>query len=100
MSVVTAVLRARPECADILGATLREVAESTRAEAGLVGYTVVRLPDDVFVLSERYADVAAREAHMASPYVARLLAQFPELLAENPGVEFGTEAVEFVDFRK
>ncbi|MFE7192617.1 putative quinol monooxygenase [Kitasatospora sp. NPDC057541] len=88
MTMVLAILRARPEQADTLDAALREVAESTLREPGALAYTVGRQDGDRFLVVERYADHAAREAHFAAPYVAGLLARFPELLAEEPLVEF------------
>ncbi|MFF2659128.1 putative quinol monooxygenase [Kitasatospora sp. NPDC058032] len=88
MTMVLAILRARPEQADALDAALREVAESTLREPGALAYTVARQDGERFLVVERYADHAAREAHFAAPYVTGLLARFPELLAEEPLVEF------------
>ncbi|WP_380282739.1 putative quinol monooxygenase [Kitasatospora purpeofusca] len=87
MTMVLAILRAKPEQADALEAALREVAESTPREPGALAYTVARQDGDRFLVAERYADGAARDAHFAAPYVTGLLARFPELLAEEPQVE-------------
>ncbi|MET8698156.1 putative quinol monooxygenase [Kitasatospora sp. NPDC004723] len=88
MTMVLAILRARPEQADALDAALREVAEQTLREPGALAYTVGRQDGERFLVVERYADHAARQAHFAAPYVTGLLARFPELLAEEPLVEF------------
>ncbi|MER5352268.1 putative quinol monooxygenase [Kitasatospora sp. NPDC002551] len=88
MTMVLAILRARPEHADALEAALREVASATRHEPGALAYTVGRQEGDRFLVVERYTDQAARDAHFGSPYVADLLARFPRLLAEDPQIEF------------
>ncbi|MER7705803.1 putative quinol monooxygenase [Kitasatospora sp. NPDC097605] len=88
MTMVLAILRARPGQADALEAALREVAEATSREPGALAYTVGRQDGNRFLVAERYADGAARDAHFAAPYVTGLLARFPQLLAEEPQVEF------------
>ncbi|MFF8772542.1 putative quinol monooxygenase [Kitasatospora sp. NPDC015120] len=88
MTMVLAILRARPEQAAALDAALREVAEATLREPGALAYTVGRGDGDRFLVAERYADRAARDAHFAAPQVTALLARFPQLLAEEPLVEF------------
>ncbi|GAA1385563.1 hypothetical protein GCM10009639_08360 [Kitasatospora putterlickiae] len=91
MTMVLAILRARPEQADALEAALREVAGATLREPGALAYTVGRQDGERFLVVERYADRAARDAHFAAPYVTGLLARFPQLLAGEPQVEFADE---------
>ncbi|QKW23384.1 antibiotic biosynthesis monooxygenase [Kitasatospora sp. NA04385] len=87
MSVlVLAVLRARPERADALESALLALVGPTRAEPGCLAYTVARAGER-FLVAERYADAAARDAHFAAPYVTALLGRFPQLLSGEPLVE-------------
>ncbi|MFF2747176.1 putative quinol monooxygenase [Kitasatospora sp. NPDC058048] len=88
MTMVVAILQARIGREDALAAALREVAERTREEPGALAYAVGRQEGGRFVVTERYADRPAREAHFASSYVTDLLARFPELLADEPQVEY------------
>ncbi|MFB8239523.1 putative quinol monooxygenase [Kitasatospora purpeofusca] len=95
MTMVLAMLRARPERADELDAALREVAGRTPGEPGALAYSVARQDGDRFLVVERYADDATRDAHFAAPYVAALLDRFPLLLAEEPVVEFAEVVTAF-----
>ncbi|SDT82902.1 Quinol monooxygenase YgiN [Streptomyces sp. TLI_053] len=88
MTMVLAILRARPEHVDELDAALRDVAGRTAGEPGALAYSVARQDGGRFLVVERYADGPARDAHFAAPYVAGLLDRFPLLLAEEPVVEF------------
>ncbi|MFD5438302.1 putative quinol monooxygenase [Kitasatospora sp. NPDC127067] len=89
MTMVVAILQARTGREEALAAALREVAERTREEPGALAYAVGRQEGGGrFLVTERYADRRAREAHFASSYVTDLLARFPELLADEPQVEF------------
>ncbi|MFJ9445724.1 putative quinol monooxygenase [Kitasatospora sp. NPDC101235] len=95
MTMVVAILQARPGREEALAEALREVAERTRAEPGALGYTVGRQEGGRFLVAERYADRRAREAHFASSHVTGLLARFPELLAGEPQVEFSEVVTAF-----
>ncbi|WP_030395173.1 putative quinol monooxygenase [Kitasatospora purpeofusca] len=95
MTMVLAMLRAEPEHADELDAALREVAGHTRGEPGALAYSVARQDGGRFLVVERYADGAARDAHFAAPYVVALLDRFPLLLAEEPVVEFAEVVTAF-----
>ncbi|GAB7184243.1 hypothetical protein ATKI12_4074 [Kitasatospora sp. Ki12] len=88
MTMVVAILQARPGQEDILEAALCQVAERSQEEQGAVAYTVGRQEGGRLLVSERYADRAACDAHFAASYVTDLLARFPELLDGEPQVEF------------
>ncbi|WFR71071.1 putative quinol monooxygenase [Prescottella defluvii] len=96
MTMVTAILRPLPGRADDLAAALREVAEHTRAEVGVVSYAIGRRENGSFVVAEQYVDQDACDAHFAAPYVVGLLAPFPELVDGEPEVEFAETLTSFV----
>ncbi len=96
MTMVTAILRPRPGRADDLAAALLDVAECTRAEAGVVAYAIGRRENGNFVVAEQYVNQGACDAHFAAPYVADLLARFPELVDGKPEVEFAATLTSFV----
>src|SRR5512142_874791 len=91
MTVVFAILKARPEYADEVEHQLRELVRLTREEPGALGYAVYRQPGGGFLVHERYADERAREAHFAAPYVTAFLAATERLLVAAPQVEMGVE---------
>ena len=68
--VVIAQYRARAGEEGRVDEALRKMVEPTRAEPGNLDYQVFRDPRQpaVFVLFERYTDVAAFDAHRASPH--------------------------------
>lgn len=95
MAVCVAILRAKPEHAEEVERTIRAIAAATRDEPGALTFVLHRQGDDTFIVYEKYADEAAREAHFATPYVSSLVARFPELLAQEPQIEFAEELVGF-----
>ena len=84
---ITAILVARPGKSAELGALLVGMAPHSRAEPGNLHW-------DRYVLDELYRDVAAVEAHRASPHYQAYLAKIPEL-ADRTAVVL--EAVEVGD---
>ncbi|WP_406284423.1 putative quinol monooxygenase [Embleya sp. NBC_00896] len=96
MTMVTAILRPKPDRADALADALREVAGHTRGEAGAVAYAIGRREDGSFVVTEQFVDRDACDAHFAAPYVTGLLARLPELLVGDPEVEFAETLTSFV----
>jgi quinol monooxygenase YgiN len=91
MTAVFAILKARPEHVGQVQQQLLELKRLTRKEAGAVGYEVFRGDDGVFVVFEQYVDQSACDAHFAAPYVSAFLARVPELLTDEPQVQFATE---------
>lgn len=69
---VVAIIPAKPEAADAVGAALRKLAAATNDEAGCVSYDVFESAavPGTFVTIERWVDQAAMDAHMQTPHVA------------------------------
>ncbi len=70
----TVRMRFRPEDREMIAAALRELTEGSRQEPGCVSYiphTVESDPDTVLIY-EQYRDLAAVEAHRATPHFERL----------------------------
>ena len=90
MIVVSAVFQAKPGCEAELESALRAMIPPVSKEGGTLAYTVHRAQDDAgrFFFYEQYRDQAAVDLHMASPYLAALLAKVPALCASAPVVEF------------
>ena len=62
----------RPEDREEIATILRELAASSRTEAGCISYVPHRVesdPDSI-VIYEQYRDMAALDAHRASPHFA------------------------------
>lgn len=80
-SKITAILIARPGKSAELSALLVGMAPHSRAEPGNLRWDVWRdiSNEDRYVLDELYRDVAAVEAHRASPHYQAYLAKIPEL---------------------
>lgn len=95
MSVCVAILRAKPEHADEVEATIRDIAAVTRDEKGALAFVLHRQGPDKFIIYEKYVDDDAREAHFAAPYVSGFVARFGELLVAEPQIEFAEELVGF-----
>lgn len=91
MTVVFATLKARPERVDQVRNELLELKRLTNVEPGALGYAVYGGADGVFVVFERYVDQAACDAHFAAPYVNAFFARVPELLTDEPQVQFVDE---------
>lgn len=90
MSVVTALFEAHPGREAELETALRELVRHVALEPGAIEYTLHRSPTSPgrFYFYERYADQGAVDAHMATPYLKRLLERVPELCAVAPEVDF------------
>ncbi|TVQ56232.1 MAG: antibiotic biosynthesis monooxygenase [Rhodobacteraceae bacterium] len=74
MITITAVIRAKPGCADALQAALLDVADHVRAnEPETVDFFLSRSVEDdhVFTTYERFVDAAAKDRHNGSAAVAR-----------------------------
>jgi quinol monooxygenase YgiN len=57
------------------------------AEPGTVVWFAVRLGPSTFGIFDAFADEAGRQAHLAGPIAAALMAKAPELLAAAPIIE-------------
>src|SRR4051812_46350269 len=87
--IVTIGLRAKPGKAAELERELRIRVPISRTEAGNLDYRVYRSKanDHVFFLFSRYASEKSFDIHLYQPYALSLLAQYEELLADEPRVE-------------
>lgn len=95
MTIVFALLEARPDHVHDVEAALRDLLARTRDEPGALGYAVHRVSDDTFLVHERYVDQAACDAHFATGYVTDFLARTQGWLTAPPRVEFATELARF-----
>ncbi|GAA3240105.1 putative quinol monooxygenase [Nonomuraea helvata] len=95
MTVVIALLKAKPDCVDEVEQRLRDLQRRTRDEPGALEYAVHRRDSGGFLLYERYVDQAACDAHFAAPYVTEFLHETERWLEEAPRVEFGHVLVSF-----
>ena len=73
---VIARLTAKPDHAEALGESLRQLIAPTLQEPGSIGYTLHRDNDNpaVWILYEAWASRAALDAHFQQPYMQELLA--------------------------
>ena len=71
---------------------LEEVQAASREDEGCEHYGYYReISDDLrFVAVEEWRDMAALEAHLATPHVAKLVAALPEHAAEPPSIAVHT----------
>jgi quinol monooxygenase YgiN len=85
---ILARIVARPDGAAAVEAALAELASHTRNEAGCISYEVFRRTEaqGEFMTVEQWRDVAATDAHMATPHVAAALAKVGALLAAAPEI--------------
>lgn len=88
MIVVHAEFPIDPDQRDEALDLMREVAEQSRAEDGVIAYEVATDIDNpnLFRFTEQYEDEAAFEAHGKSDHVGDLGAALPDLLAGKPEV--------------
>jgi quinol monooxygenase YgiN len=93
MVIVIARFRPRPDRLDEFLALLRDVQAASRGDYGCLNYGYYReVADDLsFIAVEEWLDMAALEAHLRTPHVARLIAALPEHSAEPP--ELATHVV-------
>lgn len=95
MTVVIAILKARPEHAEEVERGLLALRRHAGDEPGALEYAVHRQDDTGFLVYERYADQAACDAHFAAPYVIEFLDSCTGWLVDAPRVEFGRVVARF-----
>jgi len=80
MVIVIARFRPKPDRLDEFLALLEDVQAASREDDGCLAYGYHReiVDDMAFVAVEEWRDVAALEAHLRQPHVARLIAALPE----------------------
>lgn len=80
--VSLAILQAKPVQHDQLRAALKALVPLTRQDAGCLDYTLFEQADaaGTFYMRESFADRAALDAHVATPYFQALAKRFAELL--------------------
>lgn len=85
-------LTAKPDQAETLGEALRSLIEPTLTEVGAIEYRLHRDNDDprVWLLYETWRSRADLDAHFGQPYTKAVLDQFPDLLARDMELTFGT----------
>jgi quinol monooxygenase YgiN len=84
---VIATLKAQSGHAEPFAAALRQLTEAARGAPGNLRFELYQGTDaDTFVCLETWQDAAAADAHMGSPYVARVLGTIGPLLAGPPAI--------------
>jgi quinol monooxygenase YgiN len=93
MVIVIARLRPRTDSLEEFLDLLGEVQRASREDDGCINYGYYReiTDDGSFVAVEEWRDMAALEAHLRTPHVARLIAALPEHSAAPP--ELATHVV-------
>ncbi|MGM0718276.1 MAG: putative quinol monooxygenase [Halobacteriota archaeon] len=88
MIVIHAEFPIDPDRHDEAVDLMREVAEQSRAEDGVIEYDIATDIDDpnLFRFTEQYDDTAAFTAHTGTDHVGELEAALPDLLAGEPNV--------------
>jgi quinol monooxygenase YgiN len=88
MVIVIARFRPRSDRLDEFLALLDDVQEASRGDDGCVDYGYYRgITDDMaFIAVEEWRDMAALEAHLRTPHIARLIAALPEHSAAPPEI--------------
>jgi|SRR5882724_9719158 len=85
---VIARVRPRPETRDEMFALLNEVQEASRADEGCInyGYYAELADPDNLIAVEEWRDMAALQAHLKQPHVARLVEALPDMLDGRPEI--------------
>ncbi|RAW47022.1 antibiotic biosynthesis monooxygenase [Halorubrum sp. 48-1-W] len=88
MIVIHAEFPIDPDRHDEAVDLMREVAEQSRAEDGVIEYDIATDIDDpnLFRFTEQYDDTATFTAHTETDHVGELEAALPDLLAGEPNV--------------
>jgi len=89
--IVIATYIASPQSADEVARLLPRLAEASREEEGNLSYAVARDLDDPtrFVITERYVDAAAFQAHRESPHFQSIgLGEIIPLLVDRQVVAY------------
>jgi quinol monooxygenase YgiN len=83
-----AVITAKPEAADQVGAALADLAAATHGEQGCIMYSLQRglQETNVFVTVEKWTSQEALEQHLHSAHVQAVLAQAGDLLSVPPHI--------------
>jgi len=82
-----ATLKAKPGKEAEVEAFLKSALPLASQEAGTVVWFALRLDSSTFGIFDAFADEKGREAHLAGPIAAALLAKWKDLLAEPPRIQ-------------
>jgi quinol monooxygenase YgiN len=91
MIVIIATIEVKPGKAEIFEAFMADLAASVAArEPGTHVYQLCRVPkqENRYRMIEFYADQAAIDAHVSTPWFKAALPRFEETLAAQPKLEF------------
>ena len=80
-------LEAKPGKEQDLAAFLMQGLQMANAEATTPLWFALRLSPTTFAIFDAFADETGRQAHLAGPIAAALMAQAPHLLATPPVIE-------------
>ncbi len=94
MKNIIAILPAKPGQGSALETVLREQVQLTAREPGAMVYDLLRddAQPDTVVVYERYRDAVAKDAHLATPYLAETLKRCAPLLGGAPVLQHLTTA--------
>lgn len=88
MIIVIARVRPHPERREELIALLTDVQEASRRDDGCLnyGYYSEVVDSGSFIAVEEWRDMAALEAHLQTPHVARLVESLPDFAESRPEI--------------
>ena len=82
-----ATLVAKPDKGAAVEAFLKSALPLAMREAGTTLWFALKITPSTFGIFDAFADEAGRDAHLAGPIAAALMAQASELLAHAPVIE-------------
>jgi quinol monooxygenase YgiN len=81
-------LRAKAEKAEEVAAFLRDALPLVQDEPDTVAWFAVAIGEESFAIIDVFPDEQGRQAHLAGPVAAALLASASELLEVQPEIEY------------
>ena len=80
-------LEAKPGKEDDVADLLKSALPLANAEPGTTVWFALKLGPSTFGIFDAFSDDAGRQAHLAGPIAAALMARAPDLLAQPPTIE-------------
>ncbi len=84
---ILATLKAKPGKETEVEEFLKSALPLANQESGTVVWFALRLGPSTFGIFDAFAEEAGREAHLAGPIAAALMAKWKDLLSEPPKIE-------------
>ena len=84
---ILATLKAKPGKESEVEEFLKSALPLSNQEAGTMVWFALRLDANTFGIFDAFANEAGRDAHLAGPIAAALMAKWKDLLAEPPKIQ-------------